>query len=81
MANISVGELLIIFVVALLVFGAKRIPEIARALGQGLHEFRSATREIAAELQREAPPPRAPAAPRPPSPPADSTRHRGEPVA
>lgn len=53
MGSIGAGELLVIFLVILLLFGAKRIPEIARGLGQGLREFRSATREIARELHAE----------------------------
>jgi sec-independent protein translocase protein TatA len=65
MGNIGMTELLLIFVVALLVFGAKRLPEIARGLGQGIREFRRATHEIASELQiddvyRQPPPPRPP---------------------
>lgn len=51
MGNIGMGELLIIFLVALLIFGAKRLPEIARGLGQGISEFKKASREIAHELQ------------------------------
>lgn len=43
-------ELIIIFLVVLLVFGAKRIPEIARGVGKGIKEFRNATREIQNEL-------------------------------
>lgn len=48
--NIGMGELLLIFIVILLVFGAKRIPEIARGLGKGIREFKDATREISNEL-------------------------------
>ena len=40
------GEMLIIFLVVLLLFGAKRIPHVARTLARGLHEFRKASREI-----------------------------------
>ena len=43
-------EILLIFLVILLVFGAKRIPEIARGMGKGIREFRTATREITEEL-------------------------------
>ena len=43
-------ELLIIFVIVLVLFGAKRIPEIARGLGKGIREFKSATSEISREL-------------------------------
>ena len=37
-------ELLIIFMVVLLLFGANKIPEVGRALGQGIQEFRRALR-------------------------------------
>ena len=43
-------EVIIIFLVILLIFGAKRIPEIARGLGKGIREFKSATSEISKEL-------------------------------
>ena len=46
-------ELIIIFLVILLIFGAKRIPEIARGLGKGIREFKSATTEISRELTAE----------------------------
>ena len=44
-------ELILIFLAILLIFGAKRIPEIARGLGKGIREFKSATREISNELK------------------------------
>jgi sec-independent protein translocase protein TatA len=40
------GELLVIFLIILLLFGAKRLPEIARALGKSLKEFKKATKEV-----------------------------------
>lgn len=43
-------ELVIIFLVILLVFGAKRIPEIARGVGKGIREFKDATSEIKREI-------------------------------
>ncbi len=43
-------ELIIIFGLVLLLFGAKRIPEIARGIGKGIREFKSATSEISREL-------------------------------
>ena len=46
-------EIIIIFLVFLLIFGAKRIPEIARGLGKGIREFKSATSEITKELTVE----------------------------
>jgi len=50
MGGIGAPELIIIFLVVLLVFGAKRIPEIARGLGKGIKEFKSATKDITKEL-------------------------------
>lgn len=46
-------ELIIIFAVVLLLFGAKRIPEIARGIGKGIREFKDATSEISRELEAE----------------------------
>lgn len=45
-------ELIIIFLVVLLVFGAKRIPEIARGVGKGIREFKDATNDIKSELEQ-----------------------------
>ena len=42
MGSIGLPELLILLIVVLLLFGAKRLPEIGRALGQTIHEFRKA---------------------------------------
>ena len=50
-------ELVIIFLVILLVFGAKRIPEIASGLGKGIREFKDATSDIKREMTTPAPPP------------------------
>lgn len=47
-------EIILIFLVVLLIFGAKRIPEIARGIGKGIREFKSATSEISNELEAEA---------------------------
>lgn len=46
-------ELILIFLVLLLIFGAKRIPEIARGVGKGIREFKDATSEISRELNME----------------------------
>lgn len=43
-------EILIILLVVLLFFGAKRIPELARGIGQGINEFRKASDEIKKEI-------------------------------
>ena len=44
-------ELIVIFGIALLVFGAARIPEIARSLGKSIKEFRKAGQEISGEIK------------------------------
>jgi sec-independent protein translocase protein TatA len=46
MFGIGGWELLLIFVIILLVFGAKRLPEIARSLGKATNEFKKAKNEI-----------------------------------
>ena len=43
-------ELVIVFLIILLVFGAKRIPEIAQGIGKGIMEFKKAARDITDEL-------------------------------
>ncbi len=53
MGGIGHWEILLIFLVILLVFGAKRIPEIARGLGKGIREFKDATTNIKSELSSD----------------------------
>ena len=43
-------EILIIFLVILLIFGAKRIPDMAQGLGKGIKEFRKAVRDVQEEV-------------------------------
>lgn len=52
MFGIGMPELMVIMVVALVVLGPKRLPEIARALGKGLAEFRRATSDVNEELRK-----------------------------
>jgi len=47
---LGMQELLVIFLVILLLFGSKRLPELARGLGKGLREFKKATNEIKNEM-------------------------------
>ncbi len=44
------GELIIILVIVLVLFGAKRIPEIAQGLGKGIREFKKSVRDVQTEL-------------------------------
>ncbi len=50
MGSIGMPELIIIFLVVLLLFGSKRLPELAKGLGKGMREFKKATRELRDEL-------------------------------
>jgi sec-independent protein translocase protein TatA len=52
MGNIGPLELILILVVALLVFGPKRLPEVGRSVGKGLREFRRASTELRDEFER-----------------------------
>ncbi len=51
MGRIGMSEILLIFLVVLLLFGAKRLPEIGQALGRALHEFKKAGKEIEDEVK------------------------------
>jgi sec-independent protein translocase protein TatA len=44
-------EILLILLVLLIFFGAKRIPELARGLGKGIREFKDATKDIKDEIE------------------------------
>lgn len=51
--SLGMPELLIIFLVILLLFGAKRLPELARGLGRGIREFKDATKHVEQEINKE----------------------------
>ena len=56
-------EIIGILVIVLVLFGAKRVPELMRGMGHGIKEFKKATREVQDEVQRaidEEPPPEPP---------------------
>jgi len=69
-------EIILILAVVLILFGAKKLPELAKGLGQGIKEFKKATREVTDEIQStttDAPPaPKLPASGQSPSAPAIS---------
>ena len=44
--NLGVTELIVIMVILLLVFGAKRLPEIGSSMGKGIREFKKSIREV-----------------------------------
>ncbi|GAB2615916.1 twin-arginine translocase TatA/TatE family subunit [Belliella aquatica] len=49
--GMSPGSMILIILVIVLFFGAKRIPELARGLGRGIREFKDATKEIQNDLE------------------------------
>ncbi len=50
MGAIGMPELIVIFLVVLLLFGSKRLPELARGMGKAIREFKKATNELRNEL-------------------------------
>lgn len=55
-SNIGFTEILMLMVVFLLVFGAKRLPEIGASMGKGIREFKRSMSEVKEELDRPVPP-------------------------
>ena len=51
MESVGGGELLLIFVVVLLFFGSKSIPEIAKGMGKATREFRNAMNDVRSEIE------------------------------
>ena len=54
MFGIGGGELILIILIALMLFGSDKIPEIARAMGKGMAQLKNATNEIKSEIQKGA---------------------------
>lgn len=58
--NFGGGEIILILALVLILFGAKKLPELAKGLGQGIREFKKATKEVTDEVQNaveDTPPP------------------------
>ena len=51
--NIGGSELFLILLVILVFFGAKKLPELAKGLGQGIREFRKAAKYVQDEVEKE----------------------------
>lgn len=52
MFNLGMPELIVILVIALVVFGPAKLPELGKALGKSIREFKSATTEIKEDVQK-----------------------------
>ena len=50
--NLGAGEMIFVGVVLLLIFGAKRLPELGSGLGKGIREFKRSMRDIGGEIER-----------------------------
>lgn len=51
--SLGLPELLLIFIVALIVFGPRKLPEIGKTLGKALNEFKKASDELKSTIERE----------------------------
>lgn len=51
--SIGAPELIVIFLIALLIFGPRKLPQLGRTLGRSLGEFRRATQDLKSTLERE----------------------------
>jgi sec-independent protein translocase protein TatA len=51
--NIGGSELFLILLIVLVFFGAKKLPDLAKGLGQGIKEFRKAARDVQEEVEKE----------------------------
>ncbi|MEE2612404.1 MAG: twin-arginine translocase TatA/TatE family subunit [Acidobacteriota bacterium] len=83
LGSIGMPELLIIFVIALIIFGPRKLPELGRSLGKSLGEFKRASNDLRNTLEEEIhvedQTRREPPAPaRAPAPPAEDPQHEDE---
>jgi sec-independent protein translocase protein TatA len=56
LGNLGFSEIMLILVVVLLVFGAKRLPEIGSSMGKGIREFKKSMREVTDDIDNPPPP-------------------------
>lgn len=54
LSNIGIPGLILILTLALIIFGPKKLPEIGRAFGQTLKEFKKSTNELTADVMKDA---------------------------
>ena len=53
LGGIGTNEIILIVLVILIFFGAKKIPELARGFGKGIREFKDATKDVRDEIEKE----------------------------
>ena len=76
MPNFGGGEILIIFIIVLHIFGPSQLPKLAKGMGNAMREFRKAQHEISDELNRESPETK----PGVPHEPSDATPPENKPI-
>ena len=78
--DMGMGQIILILLVVLLMFGAKKLPDLAKGLGQGIKEFKKATRDIQDEVTKAAnAPDESPSKPTPPEPPKSASSESEKP--
>jgi sec-independent protein translocase protein TatA len=53
LGSLGMPELIVIFIIALIIFGPRKLPELGRSLGRGIAEFKKATTELQTKLEEE----------------------------
>ena len=78
--GIGIWEVLILMIFLLLVFGAKRLPEMGRSLGKGMREFKDSVTGVEESVSTTSPTPPAalPSAPSEPAPPVEAEAEESE---
>ena len=80
--DLGMGQIILILLVVLLMFGAKKLPDLAKGLGQGIKEFKKATRDIQDEVTKAANTPDEPVSrPAPPAAPKTASTEPEKPQA
>ncbi|MCX6909633.1 MAG: twin-arginine translocase TatA/TatE family subunit [Verrucomicrobia bacterium] len=77
--DLGMGQIILILLVVLLMFGAKKLPDLAKGLGQGIKEFKKATRDIQDEVSKAANAPDEVSRPTPPEPPKSASSESQKP--
>jgi sec-independent protein translocase protein TatA len=76
LAMLGTPEIIIIAIVVLVLFGARKVPELMKGVGTGIREFKKASREVHDEISRASEEP-APSSTPQPRKPADTVSHGG----
>ena len=74
-AFLGTGEMILIAVVVLVLFGAKKVPELMKGVGTGIKEFKKASRDVQEEFTRAAEEPPTPTPTQPVRKPAETISH------